>query len=504
MRGPEACPKLPVMPGIRSAIDNAPPAPDARDRRRQRRRQPRLPQLSVGTATNSLMTTSRAGPTGRRLHAIPTEPAFKFIDLFAGIGGFHEALRELGGQGVLASEIDRRARDVYKDNHGLVPLGDVRDVGTHEVPEHEVLTAGFPCQTFSKAGLQEGLKDQTRGTLFYDICRIAEYQHPRFLILENVRNLATHDGGRTWNVIIGRLRQLGYRVADKPLILSPHLLPPAMGGSPQLRERVFVLAEHSDWSSAATWDLHVPNEPIDGWNPKDWDLKEWLRKHPPLEEDLRPYDLTEREVEVISAWGELAAAMRQGKKERLPQPVKEYSWRARPLVTGLPEWKQAHNRANAALWRENRVYLEDWRRRHRPKRWIKSHRKFEWQAAGAPRSESDDIFDLLMQFRPSGLRVKTPNYTGALVAITQTPILGWERRRLTPSEAASLQGLPRDFCLHTNDAVAYRQLGNGVHVGVVRYLAKALFEHAGFSASLTGSADASAVADVSVPKAVTA
>jgi DNA (cytosine-5)-methyltransferase 1 len=344
-----------------------------------------------------------------------------------------------------------------------------------------VLTAGFPCQAFSKAGLQEGLKDQTRGTLFYDICRIAEYQHPRFLILENVRNLATHDGGRTWRVIIARLRQLGYRVNDVPLIFSPHLLPEDEGGSPQLRERVFILAEHSDWNRAEPWDLHVANKPVGEWDPKQWDIKAWLKQRPPMESDLTRYELTAREAEVVAAWGELAALTRQGENERLPQPVKEYSWRAKPLVSGLPEWKQTHNRANAAYWVENQSYLEDWRARHRPKRWIKSHRKFEWQAAGAARSDSQDIYELLMQFRPSGLRVKHPNYTGALVAITQTPILGWEGRRLTPSEAASLQGLPRDFCLHTTDSVAYRQLGNGVHVGVVRYLAKTLFDYAGVS-----------------------
>lgn len=463
-----------------------------------------MSRLSDPSRTPSDVTAARVVETGRRrLHVVPPEPAFRFVDLFAGIGGFHEALRLFGGQGVLASELDGRARTVYADNHGLVSLKDVRDIGTHEVPPHEVLTAGFPCQAFSKAGLQHGLKDQTRGTLFYDICRIAEYQHPRFLILENVRNLATHDGGRTWAVIVGRLRQLGYRVNDEPLIFSPHLLAPEDGGSPQSRERVFILAEHSDYSTRGKWDLHIANEPVNGWKPKEWDLKEWLREHPPLEDDLTPYDLTTQELAVIAAWGELASSTRQGEGVRLPQPVKEYSWRSKPLVSGLPDWKQAHNRANAAFWRENRVYLEDWRRRHRPKKWIKSHRKFEWQAAGAPRSSSDDIYNLLMQFRPSGLRVKNPNYTGALVAITQTPILGWERRRLTPSEAASLQGLPRDFCLHPNDAVAYRQLGNGVHVGVVRFLAKALFDYAGFSTALTTSASPAAAA-VGATEAVTA
>ena len=208
------------------------------------------------------------------------------MDLFAGIGGFHLALGDryggLGGSCVLTSELDRQARRVYRDNFGGLVKGDIRKViaqsqgadvwaededddlrkGDLALPEHDVLAAGFPCQPFSKSGAQAGLADQTRGTLFFDIATVLERRRPRFVCLENVRNLAAHDGGRTWKVIVQRLRELGYKVNDQPLVFSPHLLPPELGGAPQFRERVFVLAEHSDYGSASSgWDFHVPNKP---------------------------------------------------------------------------------------------------------------------------------------------------------------------------------------------------------------------------------------------------
>ena len=123
-------------------------------------------------------------------------PSFTFIDLFAGIGGFHHGLASIGGECVFASEIDEDAASVYEATFGIRPAGDIREIDEHSVPDHDVLCAGFPCQAFSKAGYQQGLKDETRGTLFFDIARILEAKRPRFIMLENVRNLAQHDHGR--------------------------------------------------------------------------------------------------------------------------------------------------------------------------------------------------------------------------------------------------------------------------------------------------------------------
>ena len=161
---------------------------------------------------------------------------FKFIDLFSGIGGFHQAMEQLGGECVLASEIDKYAVETYEENYNMDSHIDIRDLDVEDVPEHDVLCAGFPCQAFSKAGKQEGFDDETRGTLFFEIERILKHHHPPYIILENVRNLASHDKGRTWKTIEEHLHKAGYRLTPKPLIVSPHYL-----GTPQLRERVVIL-----------------------------------------------------------------------------------------------------------------------------------------------------------------------------------------------------------------------------------------------------------------------
>lgn len=404
--------------------------------------------------------------------------AFRFVDLFAGIGGFHLALAELGGECVFASEIDNDAAAVYLDNFGLKPAGDIRGVSASDVPTHDVLCAGFPCQPFSKSGAQLGLADETRGTLFFEIARIIEAHRPRFLMLENVRNLARHDGGRTWRIVITRLRELGYVVSDDPLVFSPHLLPPHMDGSPQFRERVFILAEHRDFG-ARTCPPHVANQPVEGWDPQRWDLKRWLASHPPDEPELAPYSLRDDEVRWILAWGDLAARI----GDRLPGfPLWEREFKDTPTLDGLPRWKQEFHRKNAAFYSTYRRHIDAWRKAWDVEALPASRRKFEWQAQDSPRRRAEDILELLIHLRPSGIRVKRPTYVPALVAITQTSVLGWEGRRLTPREAASLQGLPPGFVLHESPATAYKQLGNGVHTGVVQHLAKIMFTAAGFGA----------------------
>ena len=137
----------------------------------------------------------------RYTQAVSNMKKFRFIDLFSGIGGFHQAMRALGGECVFASEIDQYCNEVYYNNYGISSDINIRDVDPKDIPKHDVLCAGFPCQTFSKAGKQEGLKDQTRGTLFFEIVRLLEHHKTKYIVLENVRNLISHDHGRTWQVI---------------------------------------------------------------------------------------------------------------------------------------------------------------------------------------------------------------------------------------------------------------------------------------------------------------
>ena len=174
----------------------------------------------------------------------PVEGAkFSFIDLFAGIGGFRTALQGLGGKCVFSSEWDRHAKETYFNNYGEVPFGDItRFTQTNDgddslvkgVPHHEILCGGFPCQPFSQAGLKRGF-DDARGTLFFDILKIAKERRPKVLFLENVKRLRTHDSGKTFSIICNSLRDIGYKVYAKVLRAYDY-------GLPQNRERIFIVA----------------------------------------------------------------------------------------------------------------------------------------------------------------------------------------------------------------------------------------------------------------------
>ena len=140
----------------------------------------------------------------------------KFVDLFAGIGGFRVALETFGGKCVFSSEWDTNSQHTYVQNHGDLPSGDITKISEEDIPDHDILCGGFPCQAFSISGKQRGFAD-SRGTLFYDVARIAKHKQPKVLFLENVRNLARHDGGKTLEVIQNTLAEIGYDVFTKVL-----------------------------------------------------------------------------------------------------------------------------------------------------------------------------------------------------------------------------------------------------------------------------------------------
>jgi len=165
---------------------------------------------------------------------------FTFIDLFAGIGGFRLALEKYGGKCVFSSEWDNDSQEIYFQNFGDTPFGDITQINEKNIPNHDVLCAGFPCQAFSVSGKQLGLQD-TRGTLFFDIARIVKFHKPKVLFLENVKNLAKHDEGKTLRLIIEILKELGYRVYHKILRSSDYCVP-------QARERIYIVAFRKDLS----------------------------------------------------------------------------------------------------------------------------------------------------------------------------------------------------------------------------------------------------------------
>tara|TARA_B110000046_G_scaffold44038_2_gene49041 strand:+ start:704 stop:1705 length:1002 start_codon:yes stop_codon:yes gene_type:complete len=190
---------------------------------------------------------------------------FHFIDLFAGIGGFHYALSSFGAECVFASEWDKSASEVYTLNHKVKPYGDITLIDAKLIPQHDILCAGFPCQAFSVSGNQKGFED-TRGTLFFDIARIIKKHKPKVLFLENVRNLVKHDNGKTMDVILTTLDSLGYKVYYKVLNTSNY-------GLPQNRQRTYIVGFNKD-ISIKKFNFPTPIE-------KRTSLSEFLEINPP-------------------------------------------------------------------------------------------------------------------------------------------------------------------------------------------------------------------------------
>ena len=162
----------------------------------------------------------------------------KFIDLFAGIGGFRIAMESLGGHCVFSSEWDRHAQIVYEMNFGEIPKGDITQIDEKNIANHDVLCAGFPCQAFSISGKQKGFED-SRGTLFFDVARIVKQKQPKVVFMENVKNFATHDNGNTLSVVKNTMEELGYSFFYEVLNSLDY-------GIPQKRERIYMVCFRND------------------------------------------------------------------------------------------------------------------------------------------------------------------------------------------------------------------------------------------------------------------
>lgn len=439
------------------------------------------------------------------------QPEFTFADAFSGIGGFHAAVSGLRGQCVWASEIDPYAAAVYKHNWGLEPTGDIvpqtAEGDVVRVPSHDVFAGGFPCQPFSKSGFQRGISE-ARGTLFWNILRVLQERTPPVIVLENVRNLAGPRQRDTWNTIIRMLRQVGYRVATEPAVFSPHLLPRQKGGSPQVRDRVFITGTYvGPDASPLEKGVRLPPllqpRPVPGWDPRDWSIDDYLDPDI-LVERIERYLLSAEQQQVIEVWNDFLRVV--DKHSPLPGfPIWADAFRYPAHVPhATPAWKRGFLYKNAEFYRDNRRALDAWLRRHDDLSALApSRRKLEWQAQDNDRN----LWECVLHFRPSGIRAKKPTYLPAMVAITQTSIIGPRRRRITPREGLRLQGLPDWFDFNGQpEAQSYKQLGNAVNAGVVQHVLRRHAERDGdripayLLSALTGAPTALSVPAWHVPR----
>lgn len=297
---------------------------------------------------------------------------FKFIDLFAGIGGIRIPFDELGGACVFSSEIDKFARQTYQANFGGVPEGDITLIKPSDIPSFDLLLAGFPCQPFSQAGLQKGF-DDTRGTLFFYITKIMKYHQPKAVLLENVKRLKTHDKGNTLRVMIETLEHLGYTVFSRVLSARDF-------GVPQNRERLYIVAlKHHN-----TFDFPTPTC-----------------------ERVKVGDVLDETVEE-------------------KYTISDRLWRG-------------HQRRKAEHKKKGNGF-----------------------GYGLFNHDSDYTNTISARYYKDGSEILI-DQGGA-----KAP------RKITPREAARLQGFPEHYQIIVSDVQAYKQFGNSVCVPVVRAIAKHL------------------------------
>lgn len=414
----------------------------------------------------------------------------KFIDLFAGLGGFHVALQKLGHTCVFASEKSESLAQLYQKNFGIDVNRDITKISVEKIPAFDILCAGFPCQPFSKAGTQEGLNDTKNGNLFYKIAEILNFHKPQYFILENVRNLEKHDGGKTWKHIREILeKELLYNIGTN--IYSPHNI-----GIPQHRERFFIIGSRDNKIDELKWPkknyplqsldnyiLENPNHIFEISKEKKNALKVWQNfiKAFPKHHNLPSWPIWSMEFGADypftkstpfsstnytlgkhkGAFGiPLSGCSREEKFNRLPSY-------ARTHENKFPKWKQQFISKNRLFYSTYKDIIDEHLLNIKALP-ISSYQKFEWNYKEGKR----DIYSHLIQFRGSGIRVKKADYFPSLVTVrTQTPIVGWQKRYITPLEGARIQALDM-LELPSSLPTAYRALGNAVNSKIVYLIAK--------------------------------
>lgn len=450
----------------------------------------------------------------------------RFVDLFAGLGGFHLALSRLGHECVFASEIKPKLQKLYRQNFSGVHIeGDITKVDVRSIPQHDILCGGFPCQPFSFSGKKQGFEDeQGRGNLFDEICRVLSYHHPKYIFLENVSALPGHDGGRTWSIIKQKLKHLGYDIDGR--VFSPHEF-----GVPQHRPRFYIvgmLRDENGRSGMRKFHFPQPDEKLvcdvrTLVDPLDNDGLQPVRRalHPVFDAWQEfVYNVTERDgympshciftmefgadyefedtppafqtVERLRGRrGEYGKVLQGDTIEELVEGLPFYMQKMKYEDT-YPEFKKVLIRQNRALYERHKDWIDPWMKKIME--YPRTQRMLEWST-----NQDWNFKNHVIQLRPSGIRVRSLNYVPTItLCTTSTPILPWVGyppngavdkknrpyvpddfrwgRYISHSEAAKLQSMQELEYTGLSRLQKFQALGNAVNVDVVELIARRLIK----------------------------
>lgn len=450
----------------------------------------------------------------------------RFVDLFAGLGGFHLALSRLGHECVFASEIKPKLQKLYRQNFPGVHIeGDITKVDVRSIPQHDILCGGFPCQPFSFSGKKQGFEDeQGRGNLFDEICRVLSYHHPKYIFLENVSALPGHDGGRTWSIIKQKLKHLGYDIDGR--VFSPHEF-----GVPQHRPRFYIvgmLRDENGRSGMRKFHFPQPDEKLvcdvrTLVDPLDNDGLQPVRRalHPVFDAWQEfVYNVTERDgympshciftmefgadyefedtppafqtVERLRGRrGEYGKVLQGDTIEELVKGLPFYMQKMKYEDT-YPEFKKVLIRQNRALYERHKDWIDPWMKKIME--YPRTQRMLEWST-----NQDWNFKNHVIQLRPSGIRVRSLNYVPTItLCTTSTPILPWVGyppngavdkknrpyapddfrwgRYISHSEAAKLQSMQELEYTGLSRLQKFQALGNAVNVDVVELIARRLIK----------------------------
>lgn len=414
----------------------------------------------------------------------------KFIDLFAGLGGFRIVLEKICKKNniplecVLVSEIDNKVIQTYKYNFGnnekIINIRDI-DGKCTQVPNHDFLFAGFPCQCFSNAGKKMGFLDEIRGTLFFDIAKILKYKKPKFILLENVKYLTKHDNGNTWKIIMRTLDKLGYAVPKEPLILSPHML-----NIPQERYRVFIPGILRSklkykWTKYLKFNINKYFKKYSQSYKSIW--KNYLDTNVDNSYFLNVNKIKDKYlIKCLDAWDEFVKNVKFPEEKTLPV-IWLNQLKNPKLLPNNPKWKNDYLIKMNEFYKLNNIFIDKWMKKYKTNNWKLREQKFEWQAGKNCR----DIRQTIITLRQSGIRCKQFKKFPTLVAIVQTTLIfdfiKMQWRHLTPRECARLQSFPENYKLYdeinkdNNKFYSYKQLGNSLNLNVVKVVEEQLLNY---------------------------